>query len=537
MAERIYWPADLPRPAQQRQQDHPHVIIQEELPVAEELQLDEAVRASLFGINPPSPPASSATSADVTSDQMNASDHIIEIDLMAIAEERRVREGLERLELQERGERDMWFYGYEKSLKVHQRERVDVAGPSQQPQDAVATEGATTRVDKGKGRDTSSLPEPEVGQKAEAKDVLHVEEDKTWHEGYTCEEYRELPDDERGEDDRKLQQLASNQNWRRCGQCRMMVEKAFGCNHITCRCGNHFCYKCGSAWSYEFGCTRQPRCPTYDNVVANNEDLGYPFGLEELDMPVDDMDELIQDAMPVIANLDDIVRQLIGQPNIPDVPEQPAPVNPNAAIRLNQEQRPPLRLIELYENPRTRRRLQPWLSQALSDKECVYCNRKFETLRALEMHLGMTKRHMVWICCGKIFRNERDMENHVRDHGVEWELVGPAVWPDIDGIANNFEENADADLWGIPLFVREANDQRAKLDLTSAVQGAEADGENASIPRWLRDRRCIYCGDSFLSVRGLERHLKTVQKHAVHVCCNKVFRHPAALERHRLKGH
>ncbi|KAH0606040.1 uncharacterized protein H6S33_004497 [Morchella sextelata] len=38
------------------------------------------------------------------------------------------------------------------------------------------------------------------------------------------------------------------QGWIRCYQCRTMVERTQGCNHITCKCGAHFCYICGSVW-------------------------------------------------------------------------------------------------------------------------------------------------------------------------------------------------------------------------------------------------------------------------------------------------
>jgi len=29
-----------------------------------------------------------------------------------------------------------------------------------------------------------------------------------------------------------------------CPQCNNGVEKDEGCNHITCRCGSHWCWKC-----------------------------------------------------------------------------------------------------------------------------------------------------------------------------------------------------------------------------------------------------------------------------------------------------
>ena len=33
-----------------------------------------------------------------------------------------------------------------------------------------------------------------------------------------------------------------------CPYCHFPVEKISGCNHISCRCGKHWCYKCGKAW-------------------------------------------------------------------------------------------------------------------------------------------------------------------------------------------------------------------------------------------------------------------------------------------------
>ncbi|KAF7323970.1 RBR-type E3 ubiquitin transferase [Mycena kentingensis (nom. inval.)] len=81
-----------------------------------------------------------------------------------------------------------------------------------------------------------------------------------WHGDLSCEQYQALPVDERSPEDRLLLELAkvlalipfspaSNhfkaKHWRRCPNCSSLVELVSGCNHMTCRCGTHFCFKCG----------------------------------------------------------------------------------------------------------------------------------------------------------------------------------------------------------------------------------------------------------------------------------------------------
>jgi hypothetical protein len=42
--------------------------------------------------------------------------------------------------------------------------------------------------------------------------------------------------------------LANTNGWKTCPRCMNVVEKSSGCNHITCRCGQEFCYVCGGEW-------------------------------------------------------------------------------------------------------------------------------------------------------------------------------------------------------------------------------------------------------------------------------------------------
>ncbi|KAL1195115.1 E3 ubiquitin-protein ligase RSL1 [Cardamine amara subsp. amara] len=69
-----------------------------------------------------------------------------------------------------------------------------------------------------------------------------------WHASMSCEEFQILPVDERYPDDITLHRLAKYKRWRRCQQCRIMIELAYGCNHMTCRCGHEFCYSCGAEY-------------------------------------------------------------------------------------------------------------------------------------------------------------------------------------------------------------------------------------------------------------------------------------------------
>eukprot|EP01018_Ginkgo_biloba_P029308 Gb_23736 [translate_table: standard] len=69
-----------------------------------------------------------------------------------------------------------------------------------------------------------------------------------WHSSISCEEYQSLPADERESEDVTLHRLAQNKRWRRCQECRRMIELTQGCFHMTCWCGHEFCYACGAEY-------------------------------------------------------------------------------------------------------------------------------------------------------------------------------------------------------------------------------------------------------------------------------------------------
>lgn len=59
-----------------------------------------------------------------------------------------------------------------------------------------------------------------------------------WHTSMTCDEYQNLPVEERDAGDITLHRLAQNNSWRCCQQCRRMIELTQGCYHMTCWYGS-----------------------------------------------------------------------------------------------------------------------------------------------------------------------------------------------------------------------------------------------------------------------------------------------------------
>lgn len=69
-----------------------------------------------------------------------------------------------------------------------------------------------------------------------------------WHTGVGCAEYEQLAAGDRGKEDLVVMEMAKGEKWKRCPQCKFLVQKSDGCLHITCRCGFEFCYGCGKQW-------------------------------------------------------------------------------------------------------------------------------------------------------------------------------------------------------------------------------------------------------------------------------------------------
>ncbi|GAV64350.1 IBR domain-containing protein [Cephalotus follicularis] len=95
-----------------------------------------------------------------------------------------------------------------------------------------------------------------------------VECEVPWHSSMSCDEYQSLPMEERDASDITLHRLALNLRWRRCQQCRRMIELMQGCYHMTCWCGHEFCYSCGA--EYRNG-QQTCQCAFWDE--DNSEDM------------------------------------------------------------------------------------------------------------------------------------------------------------------------------------------------------------------------------------------------------------------------
>lgn len=77
-----------------------------------------------------------------------------------------------------------------------------------------------------------------------------------YHHGKSCEEFIR---DRRDEPlDKAFFDFALGSKFKMCSRCKFWVEKSEGCDHMTCKCGNEFCYACGGPYG-NCHCSDEPR--------------------------------------------------------------------------------------------------------------------------------------------------------------------------------------------------------------------------------------------------------------------------------------
>ncbi|KZF21187.1 hypothetical protein L228DRAFT_248965 [Xylona heveae TC161] len=77
---------------------------------------------------------------------------------------------------------------------------------------------------------------------------------------------RECPNDE---ETKRFIEVAKQEGWQRCFNCKAMVELKEGCNHMTCRCGAEFCMICARRW-------KTCDCPWFNHgAIADGDRLNH----------------------------------------------------------------------------------------------------------------------------------------------------------------------------------------------------------------------------------------------------------------------
>ncbi|TRM59279.1 hypothetical protein BD626DRAFT_437228 [Schizophyllum amplum] len=98
--------------------------------------------------------------------------------------------------------------------------------------------------------------------------------------GTTCAE--NARDSQRKLEDRLNETLVAEQNYKRCPSCHILVEKIVGCNHITCRCGTHFCWRCTQAFARD---EIYPHMREVHGGIGMDEDVRPPQGAAPAPVP------------------------------------------------------------------------------------------------------------------------------------------------------------------------------------------------------------------------------------------------------------
>ncbi|KAM5533573.1 hypothetical protein V8D89_012789 [Ganoderma adspersum] len=215
-----------------------------------------------------------------------------------------------------------------------------------------------------------------------------------WHDGLTCEEYQDLPLDERSPDDQKALQLAKAQNWRRCPKCSIIVELTIGCNHITCRCKTEFCFKCGALWDVQEGiCSRRPSCDLWDEnmlLEARERERERQQGRRN------------PERAPVV----------VAAPAPPPPYERVEYIGMGGAYIGG----PPAvddNDLSWMDDPDILCTRHWFTSNMVNSLTCQYCDTKLNSLADLRYHLSHVRWHSVYACCGRFFKRDVDFERHL----------------------------------------------------------------------------------------------------------------------------
>lgn len=131
------------------------------------------------------------------------------------------------------------------------------------------------------GAHRPNCPHTDCLYKMYVDDVLRLDEDlgKALYKN-TQMDYKKRANNLRKEGGVELEKYV-NQNTRKCPNCSLLIERSFGCNSMSCRCGTRFCYTCGESLErYTCECTRAAQA-LQDRRMQEQQRLQKIFQREE----------------------------------------------------------------------------------------------------------------------------------------------------------------------------------------------------------------------------------------------------------------